>query len=326
MFRKRDELSAESRALLALAILQADGPKEMAAQLLDAKPVIRSERENWFGCTERETAIRLAALSMLRPKDAEVDKVVAELMHNQKGGRWATTQGNAWALFALTEYARNVESAAASDAKSKVVFNGTEQPVSLSATQRVADLEFTLQSNNPPRLQLDNTSSGKLYTTVTIETRATTAELPRQDRGFSVARRYELLGTDGALHEFKDAHVGDTVVVTLTVEVHQASAYVAVDDALPSVFEEVNPAFKSQRTQADAVAQDWFSDHTEIHADRVQFFRNHLTAGRYIITHLARVRVAGEATAPGAKVEEMYHPERFGFSGTEHVSTKAAEH
>lgn len=51
--------------------------------------------------------------------------------------------------------------------------------------------------------------------------------------------------------------------------------------------------------------------HTEIHADRVQFFRDHLPAGRYTITHLARVRAQGEATAPGAKVEEMYHPERF---------------
>ena len=326
MFRNRDELSTESRALLALAILQANGPKEMAAQLLDTKPAVRGDVENWFGCTERETAIRLAALSLLRPKDPEVDKVVAELMRNQKGGRWGTTQGNAWALFALTEYARNVETAAASDAKSKITFNGTEQPVSLSATQRVADLEFTLQSNSPPRLQLDNTCSGKLYTTVTVETRATTAELPRQDRGFSVARRYELLGADGKLREFKEAHVGDTVVVTLTVEAHQASAYVAVDDALPAVFEEVNPAFKSQRTQADAAVQDWFSDHTEIHADRVQFFRDHLPAGRYTITHLARVRVQGEATAPGAKVEEMYHPERFGFSGTERVSAKAIAH
>ena len=174
-------------------------------------------------------------------------------------------------------------------------------------------------------MQLDNTGTGKLYTTATVETRATTAELPRQDRGFSVARRYELLGADGKLREFKEAHVGDTVVVTLTIEAHQASAYVAVDDALPAVFEEVNPAFKSQHTQADAALQDWFSDHTEIHADRVQFFRDHLPAGRYTITHLARVRVQGEATAPGAKVEEMYHPERFGFSGTGKVSTKAAE-
>ena len=324
LFRKRDELSAESRALLALAILKAGGPKEMAAQLLDTKPAVRNDVENWFGCTERETAIRLAALSLLQPKDAEVDKAVAELMRNQKGGRWGTTQGNAWALFALTEYARLVETAAG-DARATVSFNGTEQSVALSATQRVAELEYILQSNTPPHLQLNNTGTGKLYTTTTVETRATTAELPRQDRGFSVARRYGLLGTNGTLREFKNAHVGDTVVVTLTIEAHQTSHYVAVDDALPAVFEEVNPAFKSQRTQADAAVQDWFSDHTEIHADRVQFFRDHLPAGRYTITHLARVRGQGEATAPGTKVEEMYHPERFGFSGTEHVSTKAAE-
>ena len=91
------------------------------------------------------------------------------------------------------------------------------------------------------------------------------------------------------------------------------------------VFEEVNPVFKSQASRVDALAEDWVGDFQQTKGDRVQFFSDYLPQGRYRITHLARVRAAGEATAPGTTVEEMYHPERFGFSGTSHVVTKAME-
>ena len=62
---------------------------------------------------------------------------------------------------------------------------------------------------------------------------------------------------------------------------------------------------------------EWRSDHREFRADRALFFSDHIyAAGRYEVRYLTRVRAAGTATAPGAKVEEMYHPEHFGLSET----------
>jgi hypothetical protein len=55
------------------------------------------------------------------------------------------------------------------------------------------------------------------------------------------------------------------------------------------------------------------------------FFRDHVTAGDYRFGYVARVRAAGEAVAPAARVQEMYHPERFGQTATEHVVTVAAQ-
>ena len=55
----------------------------------------------------------------------------------------------------------------------------------------------------------------------------------------------------------------------------------------------------------------WSSDYKELRADRAVFFCDHLYAGRFRLQYLARVRAAGTATAPAAKIEEMYHPDRF---------------
>ena len=47
------------------------------------------------------------------------------------------------------------------------------------------------------------------------------------------------------------------------------------------------------------------------------FFRNRLKqGGDYHLEYLARVIAEGEATAPPAKIEEMYHPQRHGLSKT----------
>jgi uncharacterized protein YfaS (alpha-2-macroglobulin family) len=294
----------------------------MAQQLLDETPSKRAEAEGLFTCAERELALRLAALSLLRPHDPQIDTLTTELMKAQKDGRWTTTQGNAWALFALTEYARLVEGIA-SPARGTLNFNGQPTPVTLTS-DKPADFDFEIIPGTIPTLRLE-CEQGKLYTSTSIESRSAQPSLPRQDRGFGVTRTYELLGLENKLREFKDARVGDTVVVTLSVDVHQTSHYVAIDDALPSVFEAVNPAFKTANTSADDKATDWFSDFKQLKTDRVQFFRDHLPRGQYKIRYLARVRAPGEAAAPGAKAEEMYHPERFGFSGTERISTKSAE-
>ena len=140
---------------------------------------------------------------------------------------------------------------------------------------------------------------------------------PRQDQGYAITRTYSKVEDDGTLAELKDARVGDRVLVTLNLDVRRRANYVAVDDPLPSVFEAINPVFKSQETRAgETLGRDWVSDHKELREDRALFFADSIYPGQYTIRYLARVRAAGTATAPAAKIEEMYHPERFGMTET----------
>ena len=145
--------------------------------------------------------------------------------------------------------------------------------------------------------------------------RPRTIAQPRQDRGYSIQRTYAKIGDDGTISELKEPRVGDRVLVTLRVEIRDRANYIAIDDPLPSIFEAVNPEFKTQQTRAgEVVGDEWFSDFRELREDRALFFRDHVWPGTFTIRYLARVRAAGTATAPAAKIEEMYHPDRFGLT------------
>jgi uncharacterized protein YfaS (alpha-2-macroglobulin family) len=162
-----------------------------------------------------------------------------------------------------------------------------------------------------------------------IEARPPETQLPRQDRGFSVQRRYDRLDDDNQPRDLNGLRVGDRVLVTLNLSVHEGARYVAVDDALPSILEAVNPEFKTQAARsADSLADtgdQWLSNFREIRKDRCLYFADWVGPGNYTLRYVARVRAAGSVTAPPAKVEEMYHPERYGLSGTQTLSSQAVE-
>ena len=178
-------------------------------------------------------------------------------------------------------------------------------------------------------LTLDNPWGRLLFTIVKLEIRPHVIPHARLDRGYLVQRTYARIDDNGAMEDLGSLRVGDTVLVSLRIEVRAPAHYVAVDDPLPAILEAINPELKSQqssraRLQA-ASSDDWFSDFREFRKDRVLFFRNHLGPGSYTISYQARVRAAGTVTAPAAKVEEMYHPERFGLSETIQVSSLPLE-
>ena len=126
------------------------------------------------------------------------------------------------------------------------------------------------------------------------------------------------------LAEAADLQVGDRVVVTLRVATPRPGHFVAIDDPLPAILEAVNPEFRT--AQAAAQAQEfWRADYREVRADRVLYFCDHLPAGAYTFSYLARVRTAGTVMAPATKVEEMYRPERFGLSETATLTSSAAK-
>ena len=137
---------------------------------------------------------------------------------------------------------------------------------------------------------------------------------------------YQRINDDGSLSPISaTARVGDRVLVTLDFVAPGRSSYVAIDDPLPAVFEAVNPEFKTQAMAGSELSNVYASDFTELRDDRALFFSNSMWPGKHQIRYLARVRATGSATAPPAKIEEMYHPERFGLSASLVVKGKASQ-
>ena len=316
LFQKRAALSAESRALVALAILESHGSRDMVDELLNPKSRLPAQAEAWFSSGQRELAIELLAWTAYKPNDPAVDTLAVELLASRDlHGHWITTQGNAWSLLALARYAKDVEGAP-KDAQGSLTYGSQTNTFDLNEKTHVfeqkAAIDPSLQS-----LELNNPMKVQLFTQVRLEARPRVALQPRQDRGYGIARNYSKLNDDGSLSEAKDLQVGDRVLITLKIEVRAPAHYLAIADPLPSIFEATNPAFKSQATNAgDNMQSDWRTDFRELREDRALFFTDHASPGTYTIRYLARVRAAGTAIAPAALIEEMYHPERFGMTET----------
>lgn len=324
IFQKRAALSAESRAILALAILESKGDSKMVAELLKPQKTVPPEADFWFGCATRELATRLMAWCQHQPSDRAVDVLVEELMKARREGHWWTTQGNAWALMALGQYVKNVETERKPTTGS-LSWGNAIKPFGVDRQKPGAQEVFALQSSAASLpLRLLNPQQALLFTSTKVEARPRAWQQPRQDRGYSIDRSYRLVEDDGTLKDLGVPRVGDRVMITLQIEARDSAHCVAIEDPLPATFEALHPEFKSQATRAGQASDDgWFSDYHELREDRVLFFRDHLPPGRHTIRYVARVRAAGNATAPAAKIEEMYHPERFGLSATAMVKTAA---
>jgi uncharacterized protein YfaS (alpha-2-macroglobulin family) len=327
LYSLREKLDAEERALLALAIAESQGPAQMIGELLQPGSVSQRKPEAPFDCSAREAAIRLLAWIHYRPDDLLVDRLVGDLMREQHPAHWGTTQGNAWSLLALTEYARRVEGKL-QPAEGRLKWGGQSVAFRLDDRTNLFTQTLTISNLAGAALTIINTASNHLYTSVLIEARPPETQQPRQDQGFGLQRRYERLDDDNHPQDLRGLHVGDRVLVTLNLAVHETARYVAVDDALPSILEAVNPEFRTRVAApvGPSIGDDaqWMSSFREIRKDRCLYFADWIAPGNYTLRYVARVRAAGTVTAPPAKVEEMYHPERYGLSGTQTLSSESA--
>jgi uncharacterized protein YfaS (alpha-2-macroglobulin family) len=323
LFQKRAKLSAEDRALVALAVLESKGPKSMVDELLKPVPDTDGYSDQFFGSVARENALHLMAWTLHQPASARVDELAVELFSRRSNGHWSTTQANAWSVLALSNYVRIIETGD-KNARGDVRWTSASSPFSVSENKPLSTLSFPIDgkgSSEPIRI---TKSGGKVYTEMTAEARPRLVEQPRQNRGYTITRRYAKLGDDGKLAAAENLTVGDRVLVTLDIQVPRRATYLAVADPLPGVFEAINPAFKSQEVGAgETLGTEWVSDYKELRTDRALFFADLLYPGQYTLRYLARVISAGDALAPSAKIEEMYHPERMGTTETARVHTES---
>ncbi|MEO5722611.1 MAG: alpha-2-macroglobulin family protein, partial [Chthoniobacterales bacterium] len=73
--QKRAQLSAEDRALVALAVLESQGPKDLVDQLLAGPSIDPGYIEQWFGSITRENALQLLAWTQRDSHAPRVDQL-----------------------------------------------------------------------------------------------------------------------------------------------------------------------------------------------------------------------------------------------------------
>lgn len=353
VYRRRDQLPVFAKAWLAVALRERAAADPRAAELWRqiesaavetpsgahfAESTVESARLLWH-TSRRTDAIVLAAMLEHRPDHPLVDKAARALSASRRGGRWHTTQENAWALAALVRYHREREGPVPDLSVQTWLgasFLGRTELRGRDAAPVHGRLPMpALRRMGGGDLIVAPEGAGRLYYRLGLRYAPTDLHLPFEEQGFSVTRVYEPTEDDADVRRDDDGtwrvRAGAVVRVRLVVVVPDDRYDVAVDDPLPAGLEAVDMAWSTTATQRLAGAHDdlhydaghlwaWLAfDHRELRDDRVVAFAGHAPAGVYEVTYLARASTPGRFVAGPARAEEMYEPEVFGRTATDVV-------
>jgi uncharacterized protein YfaS (alpha-2-macroglobulin family) len=168
-------------------------------------------------------------------------------------------------------------------------------------------------------VELAKRGPGRLYYGLRLSY-APTGDLRPKSEGFRVERT--IRPAEGRRTGYRR---GESYLVTLTVKTDQERLHVVLDDPLPAGFEIVNTSFATESRELAGRLEEarradespWWGgfDHEEIYDDRYVLFATSLVRGTHTKTYLVKALTPGRFLAPPAKVEEMYMPEVFGYTG-----------
>ena len=286
------------------------------AKVLTSKVPFNLKDDGWMPYSP-DKALELIAWTLIDPTGPEATKTLDRMLNDRNPyGHWRSTWVNGWSLVAMGLYAKHEENRADSVAINLETNDGTEA-IHLSPETPTAIRTLTLG----PNLKLNVTADHSAFVRLRVASKPPVAPIqPVATNGLSVDRLYYRVNPDGSAEPLTEPKVGDLVRVSLRVTLPKDDTrYLVIEDPLPSVFETVNTDFKSQSSGLGirTSENDWNVSHSELRSDRAVFFLDHVwRKGTYTVTYLARCTLAGQATAPPAKVESMYDPENFALSAS----------
>jgi len=286
----------------------------------------------------RADGIILEALIKGHPESDLIPKLVAGLLAHRKAGRWGNTQENVFILLALDRYFATFEAQTpdfvarawlGEDYLGQFAFKGrTKEYQTLNIP-----MGYLSQKEGEQALILSKEGQGRLYYRLGLRYAPKDLRLAPLDQGFVVERRYEAV--DDPADVYQDAegvwHIkaGARVRVRLTMVAPTRRYHVALTDPLPAGLEPLNPALavtgsipQDPKDQSRSGYWWWrwtWYEHQNLRDQRAEAFASLLWEGIHTYTYVARATTPGEFIVPPAKAEEMYAPETFGRSGTDHV-------
>ncbi|MCX6047412.1 MAG: Ig-like domain-containing protein [Chloroflexi bacterium] len=287
----------------------------------------------------RSTSIILAAFARLDAKQPLLPNVVRWLMSARQAGRWQTTQENAWAIIALTDWMQATGELKGTYAWSvtlndKDFGSGTAGPENLATPVhlRAALADLLRDQTNALRITRNN-ASGQLYYTAHLSYYLDALAIEARDSGIVVDRRFELSGTN-----VTSAQVGDVISVTVTivapndlyhalVEVPIPAGTEPLDPSLATTSVEVNgpqvqPTGDSQNANQQNAWRYWTPTHTDMRDDKVALFATYLPAGTYEYTFQVRASMPGDYRVLPVHAELMYFNEVWGRSAGAQFTVK----
>ena len=363
IYEEREKLSNYAKAYLAMAlkVIDDEASQDRIRTLLDdlgGRAITSATSAHWeedwtdywnMNTDVRTTSIVLDAFARLKPEFSLGPNTVRWLMNARKAGRWDTTQENAWAIMALTDWMR-ASGELEGDYSWQVALNGeglgrgtvTPDTVGQETQLRAGIGQLLLDQTNALTLQRSAGASqppggqGQLYYTTYLKTYLPVEEVKPLNRGVSVSREYRLAdcglprSTDPdkpspQCPQISEAKVGDIIEVTLNIVAPNALHYVVVEDPLPAGTEALDTSLRTTSITAQGPSLEqkgsgtpsgwswwWTPTHTELRDEKVALFATDLTPGSFQFKYQIRANLPGSFLTLPPTASEMYFPEVWG--------------
>lgn len=333
VYRDREKLSDEGRALLALALHTRKAATKERDQLVrelgDLTVKDRAFDPNTFASGDRAFATAFAALDEIKPatwtkekREAALKRLTA-LLDDAPGH---STQENLWALYAFRGVVRS-DAKGAPIAKLKAPRTRAAVPIlspdSTSALWPGRDVAqavpIALQEMAPQTAPL----SYLLQATYTPPPGL--ADNDRRDRGFRVERVVKNI-TDPARNGSTQApyKLNDRLLVTYRIVAAKQAYYVALEDELPAGVENISPDLAMFADTLGVKPEEGgrFCElsFVERRDQKTTLYFDRVANGSSSYTVLLRVSSPGAFRWPAAVLTPMYDPRRSGQSPASEVS------
>ncbi len=289
--------------------------------------------EGWFGEGIETTAYALSALVAVAPADPRAAEVVRWLAARRRGDHWRSTRTTGPVAIALAGYLAAHPAEAKPDHHLRVDWNGArllERDVKPAdafapgARVRVAGAKLKPGEN---RLALAKEGAGSLYwswqakalvpspgpDTSPEQRLRVTREYFHAERTADRRGRPRWLVTP--LAEQQGFHVGEQVLVRLTLHASRALDHLIVEDPRPAGFE-------VDQLLPEGAEWPW-GTHAEARDTRGVFFLERADEGDTAIEYLLRPEMAGSLTALPASAGAMYDPDLLVRTGEARVRVEA---
>lgn len=346
-YAQRGQLPHFARALLLMALARTAGADDARAQTMQDEllgavselPATAHMREirAWgldqvFHSDTRTDAMTLLALLQVAPKHAVVAKLVRGLLERRSGGRWRNTQENAYAIWAVLEYARrfeatNAQFVAEAWVNEKPILTAPfgARPLTGSSTKWSSTLPMAdvLALGKPATVVLRRQGQGRAYFRVGTEWAPSGDALESLDKGIDVKRAVRASRAQRANQEVASVAAGDPVAFDLTIANRTQVGYVAVNVPVPAGLEPVLENLgKGHAASNMGGSTGYWITHQEKRPDRVLLFADSLQPGVHHHTIQLRATTPGNYTLPPARAESMYTPEVYGRSNSSRLTVK----
>ena len=326
VWKRRDELNAYTRALLALTFHNLGDAERAKIMLRNMEDLVHEDKENgtahwgrsgiyyrWSMGGIEATAYALKAYMHIEPRNRLVAPLMKWLVLNRRGNRWKSTRDTAIVVYALADYLR-VTRELAPDYTLHVWLNGRLlRKVKVSAANALtfqnqiilndADLQ---QGANLLRIERDG--AGSLYYAADLTYYTKEEDIKGAGNEIFVNRTYTKIERrdDGAIERTPLAtgatvRSGDRVEVKLQIEAKNNYEYLVFEDMKPSGFE------PTRLRSGYAYGGLW--SNMELRDELVAFFVSRMPQGEHTLTYELRAEVPGQFHTMPTRGFAMYVPE-----------------